>query len=272
MKKYAADSLPNKFFPGFGWQSTVKVIAHWTAGPYFPGSFDFGHYHFLIDGHGSVIPDIPIGRPAPHTYGFNHEIGISLCCMAGARSGYKHGDFPMKKEQWESLKTLVAVIADRYNIPVQKDRILTHAEVTSVLGVDQWGKWDILELSFDKDVIKPGDDLRAAVSKMLQDDIPPVPIKVEVAPLTNIMLDGYRMNSQIWVSVRKLEQSNVLRILDVAPTHVKVGPACKKQSGSHIWAMMNEDGVGMVPVRKLETLGYVVSYKGSVVQCNLPKQ
>ena len=151
-----------------GWLSNVdmrRVICHWTAGAYTPSENDLSHYHILIDGDGNLhrgehtIADNEAtgdGDYAAHTRGLNtRSVGVSLCCMAGAKeSPFKSGSVPMKKVQWETMIEVVAELCKKYKIAVTPTTVLGHGEAQKNIGVVQNGKWDPMRLSFDPSLTK----------------------------------------------------------------------------------------------------------------------
>jgi N-acetyl-anhydromuramyl-L-alanine amidase AmpD len=168
-----------------GWMpaaSIDRIIGHWTAGNYTPTDFDEGHYHVLIDGNAKAVrgtPSIALNsRPkaqpgyAAHTLNCNTgSIGISICAMAGAvESPFNAGRAPITQAQWFAFVLAVADLCERYQLPVTRKTVLTHAEVQENLGIKQRSKWDIAVLPFDRKcntARKVGDRLRAEVSAAL---------------------------------------------------------------------------------------------------------
>ena len=144
------------------WLSNVdmrRIICHWTAGSYHASENDLSHYHILIDGEGVLhrgthtIADNEStgdGDYAAHTRGLNaRSIGVSVCCMAGAKENpFQSGDFPMKKAQWDVMIEVVAELCKKYKIAVTPTTVLGHGEVQKNIGVVQNGKWDPMKLSF----------------------------------------------------------------------------------------------------------------------------
>jgi len=115
-----------------------RIIVHWTAGTYKPNDLEKQHYHFLIDGDGIIHKGIfkpedneicKIGKYAPHTGGGNTgSIGIALCAMAGFKSKYSTGNFPILKKQFEECMKFCAQISKQYKISVTPQTIMTHYE------------------------------------------------------------------------------------------------------------------------------------------------
>jgi hypothetical protein len=133
----------------------VMVTWHWTGGTY-GVEHDRDFYHFVIDRLGGVHQGVPVLRNmgrlkasyAPHVKkGNTNNIGISLAGMGDssqtqAKQG-KYGSFPLTAAQVERLVELTALIARRYGIPVDPQRMLCHSEWPTVKKIPQSGKWDI---------------------------------------------------------------------------------------------------------------------------------
>lgn len=153
-------TIPANWMPKAAMQ---RIVVHWTAGSHKATTFDKSHYHVLIEGDGTVIrgtPTIDLNQSpvrtgyAAHTLSCNSgSIGVSLCCMAGAREApFNAGTAPMTKAQWDKLPHVLAALCERYNIAVTPKTVLSHAEVETNLGIKQKGKWDIAKLAFDPSV------------------------------------------------------------------------------------------------------------------------
>jgi len=161
------------------WLSSVdmrRIICHWTAGSYTPSENDLSHYHILIDGDAQLhrgehsIADNEStgdGDYAAHTRGTNsHSIGVTVCCMAGAKeSPFNSGQFPMRETQWEAMVDVVAQLCVKYGIAVTPTTVLGHGEVQRNIGVAQAGKWDPMKLSFAPNLTK------AQVGSKLRDEV-----------------------------------------------------------------------------------------------------
>lgn len=172
-----------------------RIIIHWTAGTHKASDLDRQHYHFLIEGDGTVIagkwPVLANVSPkgsayAAHTRGANTgAIGISMCCMGGAiESPFKSGKWPMTRKQWDRMIITVADLCRKYDIPVTPSTVLTHAEVEKTLGIKQAGKWDVTRIAFDPSKIGAkacGDYLRAGVSAAIIPVAKPVPAAQKAA-------------------------------------------------------------------------------------------
>ena len=159
-----------------------RIICHWTAGLHKASQLDREHYHFLFEADGKMVKGIlPVsanestadGEYAAHAFMCNKgSIGVSLCCMSGAREvPFNSGKFPMTKTQWDAMVKFVAKLCKEYGIPVTPKTVLSHAEVQPNLGIKQKGKWDFTRLSFDLSVKGHracGDKLRAEVSAAMK--------------------------------------------------------------------------------------------------------
>lgn len=164
-----------------------RIILHWTAGTHSASSVDKKHYHFIIEGDGTVVDgdlkpeanqNVSDGNYAAHTRRLNTgSIGIGLAAMRGARERpFTSGAFPITPAQVAALAELCADLCETYDIPLTPETVLTHAEVQPTLGVTQRGKWDITWLP---DMDEPGDPrvvgdrLRAEISRKMT----PAPMK-----------------------------------------------------------------------------------------------
>jgi hypothetical protein len=160
-----------------------RIILHWTAGGHKANGVDLRHYHFVIEGDGTVVTgNQPVGANlrienpsdgstyAAHTRGLNTgSIGIALAGMRGAKERpFSAGPSPITHAQIDALGKLAARLAVQHRIPVTRETILTHAEVEPTLGVKQRGKWDITWLpgmpAAVIDPIRIGDMLRARIT------------------------------------------------------------------------------------------------------------
>ncbi len=167
------------------WMPPVKmnrIIVHWTAGQNKASDVDKEHYHFIVEGSGSVIRgDNTIadnvstadGKYAAHTRGANTgSIGVSMAGMLGAiENPFNPGKFPITESQWARAMDVIAELATFYKIPVTDKTILTHAEVQSNLGIQQAGKWDFTRLVFAPTVIGAkavGDKMRRDIQARMR--------------------------------------------------------------------------------------------------------
>jgi len=137
-----------------------RVICHWTVGNYKASDFDREHYHILIEDDGALVRgkrsiednvSVRDGRYAAHTLNCNTgSIGISVCCMRGARERLFHpGDRPMTEKQWHTMAQVSAELCQFYRIPITPRTVLGHGEVQVNLGIRQNGKWDPMVLPWE---------------------------------------------------------------------------------------------------------------------------
>lgn len=131
----------------------IRVIAHWAVTKYRCDEVSRQHYHFIYEGDGKEVvgfhtpeanENIADNVYARHTKGTNQgAIGVSCAAMFGAVSVDKPGKFPITAKQFDAMCAGIARLCKRYGIKVTPKTVLTHAEVESVLGIKQRGKWDI---------------------------------------------------------------------------------------------------------------------------------
>lgn len=115
-----------------------RIIIHWTAGSNTANNTDKTHYHYVIDGNGTVIngkykpednENCNDGKYAKHTGGGNTgSIGVSMCGMYGYTSPKNVGKYPLKKVQVEAMFKLVATLCKKYKIAITPDTVMTHYE------------------------------------------------------------------------------------------------------------------------------------------------
>ena len=162
-----------------------RIIWHWTGGGHNANGTDRRHYHFIIEGDGTVTagnhpPEANrrIANPrdgstyAAHTRGANTgSIGIAVAAMRGAQERpFTPGPSPITEAQFFALVKLTSDLCTHYKIPVQRETVLSHAEVQPTLGIMQSGKWDITWLPGmpgPGDPVEVGDRLRGKVAAAL---------------------------------------------------------------------------------------------------------
>lgn len=149
----------------------TRLHWHWTGGGYQPNSTDRAHYHFVIDGEGSVHDLHDPRKVLAHTRNANSgAIGISLAAMAQAvERPFIPGPCPVLARQLAALARLSAFLCERYDIPVSRFSTLSHSEVQPTLGITQRQKWDINwipGMAAPGDPITVGDRIRAMVSRI----------------------------------------------------------------------------------------------------------
>ncbi len=150
--------IPNDQLPDLKGKKLFGVVWHWTGGTHQANSIDVQHYHWVVNGDGSVVPGVSPTRnfhPCPANYGAHTRnlnsgwLAISLACLGGPGTNENNqGQWPMTKAQADVMVAISAQLAEHYGIPVQRpskaDRrgFLSHAEVQDALGISQAGKWD----------------------------------------------------------------------------------------------------------------------------------
>ncbi len=151
-----------------------RIVMHWTAGGNKANSVDLQHYHEIVEGDGTRVlgtlhpeanESTADGVYAAHTRAFNSgAIGISMAGMQGAiPKPFNAGAHPISEDQVQAFVEAVAEYAETYDIDINRENVLTHAEVPITHGRPQPGKWDITWLPGMKkpdDPIKVGDVLR----------------------------------------------------------------------------------------------------------------
>jgi N-acetyl-anhydromuramyl-L-alanine amidase AmpD len=158
------------------------IVFHWTAGAGKASSLDRTHYHFLVESNGTIVPgtckpedniSTGDGKYAAHTMSANTgRIGVALCGMMGAvERPFNAGPAPINWHQIGVLAGLIADLCRRYDIPVTRQTVLSHAEVQPTLGIKQRGKWDVAWLPGMPEPIDPvqvGDRIRGDVLKLMK--------------------------------------------------------------------------------------------------------
>src|SRR5687767_5203754 len=91
--------------------SMKRIICHWTAGGNKANAIDREHYHFLIEGDGTLVRGVHSIADnvstkdkdyAAHTLGCNTgSIGVSMCGMRlSQQSPFVEGPSPINEDQW----------------------------------------------------------------------------------------------------------------------------------------------------------------------------
>jgi hypothetical protein len=158
-----------------------RVIFHWTVGTYKANDFEKEHYHFLIEGDGTVVKgrhsiadnvSTQDGNYAAHVAGANTgSIGIAACCMAGARqTPFQGGSHPMTEVQFKKMAEVAAELCKFYQIEVTPRTVLGHGEVEINLGKPQGGKWDAMVTPWNTglNITQVGDFFRTLVRNYMQ--------------------------------------------------------------------------------------------------------
>lgn len=196
--------IPLNQLPDLKGKKLFGVVWHWTGGTHQANSIDVQHYHWIVNGDGSVVQGVSATRnfhPCPANYGAHTRnlnsgwLAISLSCLGGPGTNENNqGQWPMTKAQADVMVAISAQLAEHYGIPVQRptkaDRrgFLSHAEVQDALGIAQAGKWDFT-VCYDPKVRgakNVGDFFRQQVRESMIAS--PVGIMDDVAPRNE--LDG----------------------------------------------------------------------------------
>lgn len=134
-----------------------RIIIHWTAGRYYPTSFEKHFYHYLIDKDGKIYngdfkPEDNLNcednKYAAHTGGGNTgSIGVAMCAMSGFKSDKFPGGYPITLKQFESCMSLCAKLCAEYNIKISPENVMTHYEFgVKHTKTASYGKIDIIYL------------------------------------------------------------------------------------------------------------------------------
>lgn len=160
----------------YRYPNPVVVYWHWTAGGHYTS---FRDYHFCIDGDGEIICNRPLDTiPTATWYRNTGSIAIALCCCKGA-TAYRDpwranlGDEPPTDAQIESLAMLSAAIADVFDIPVDVDHFMTHAEAANFDGYGPdttCERWDLAVLHDGDEWMSGGDILRGKTAFYLDQE------------------------------------------------------------------------------------------------------
>lgn len=123
----------------------TRIHLHWSGGSHTANAQDKAHYHIVIEGSGKEILCHAETAKLAHTLNANGgAIGISMACMAGAvERPFAWGSAPMTMAQLHGLCKAAARLALKYDIPITRYSVLTHAEVQPTLGIAQRQKWDV---------------------------------------------------------------------------------------------------------------------------------
>ena len=115
-----------------------RIIIHWSAGNYYPTTFEKQYYHYLVDAAGNIHnglykPEDNLNctdkKYAAHTGGGNTgSIGVAMCAMNGFKSKFNPGHYPIKKVQFEATMKLCAELCKKYKIEISPQTVFTHYE------------------------------------------------------------------------------------------------------------------------------------------------
>lgn len=136
-------------------QGFKRIILHHTGGSYAPNNVDFNAYHFCIDDQGNIYNgrykpednlDCNDRHYAAHTFkGNTGSIGIAACANFNFNLRDKHTQYPITKQQFESMCKFSAMMCKKYKI--KSDQVYTHYGFDLAHNIKQ-GKIDITYLPF----------------------------------------------------------------------------------------------------------------------------
>ncbi|MDR3566043.1 MAG: C1 family peptidase [Negativicutes bacterium] len=114
----------------------LKVYLHWTAGHYHQ---TFSDYHLLVDSGGELYATVDdLGTLLNHTYMRNTgSIAISALCGVEAVSTTDLGPEPPTDFQIEAIAQVMTVISKEFNLPLDIQHFLTHAEAADNMDGEQ---------------------------------------------------------------------------------------------------------------------------------------
>ncbi len=164
-----------------------RIYTHWSAHDY---RSVFPAYHFCVattdDGEIVVVNthdvrenmrnvyDAPDDPYAAHTRGRNSfALGISIMAMEGAKPE-DFGAYPLTEPLIDGLCLVGAKLAKVYNVGIDGDHIMSHAEAAvhdGYFGTAPEERWDIARLRADsrplvpQDAIDVGEELRARMRR-----------------------------------------------------------------------------------------------------------
>lgn len=137
------------------------IYTHWSAGDY---ASVFPAYHFCIATTPSglvvvnthdvrenmrAVHEDPERPYAQHTRGRNsYALGISIMAMEGATPA-NFGAYPLTEALIDGLCLVGARLAAFYNVPIDADRVMSHAEAAvrdGYFGASDEQRWDIARL------------------------------------------------------------------------------------------------------------------------------
>jgi hypothetical protein len=181
-------------WPLHAWRPDVPgpidhIYTHWSAHDY---ASVYPAYHFCVAQTPSGIvvvnthdvrenmrnvyeqPETPY---AQHTRGRNsHALGISIMAMEGATPA-DFGTYPLTEALIDGLCVVGARLAAFYNVPIDADHIMSHAECgvhEGYFGTEPDQRWDIARLVasdrplVEQDALDIGEELRARMRAVLR--------------------------------------------------------------------------------------------------------
>ena len=150
-----------------------RIYLHWSAFDY-ASVFDAYHYCIAQDSGGEVVVvetndlrvnmrnvyEVPERPYAAHTFRRNsYAAGLSIMGMLDARPD-DFGPYPLTESSIDALCEVAARIARHYDIPIDTQHVLTHAEAAvedGYFGMGEEERWDIARLRADPRPLVPED-------------------------------------------------------------------------------------------------------------------
>ena len=126
IKKLALDAKYKVWEDAKSLYREPKIYLHWTAGMY---DSVFSSYHINITGSGVIYATTnDFSEILSHTWRRNTgAIGITLCCAHQATTN-NLGNYPPTATQIDFMGQVGCIIADAWDLTIDKYRVLTHGE------------------------------------------------------------------------------------------------------------------------------------------------
>lgn len=202
-----------------------RIIGHWTVTGYQPDEECIGSYHLII-GYDKNTGKVTLHRgesnldePSPHTYAFNSAIGVSIACLGGYVSQGNPGLYPLREDQWDLFLRVVDQLRRTYDIPVKPSAILMHGEVTRVLGVDQYGKWDIGWVPHLK--LNTPELCGSAMREFMLHPDADVGVKIRISGKPVVFEDAFLFDGSTFVAIRSFIEAMKPEVsLDIKGLHL----------------------------------------------------
>lgn len=165
-----------------------RIYTHWSAHDY---ESVFPAYHFCVatKPSGDIVVvnthdvrenmrnvyDAPDEPYAAHTRGRNsYALGISIMAMESSRPE-DFGRYPLTEELIDALCSVGAKLASFYNVPIDAEHIMSHAEAAlhdGYFGTRPEERWDIARLQAEARALVPqdgvdvGEELRSRMRRV----------------------------------------------------------------------------------------------------------
>lgn len=144
IKQAAEGSKERLFGLAAGVGRHPRIFLHWSAGHYHQ---DFADYHIRIDRDGELYWNGDLTAVLAHTWHENTgDVAVAmLCAYAATTVGF--GPEPPTNEQVETMARVVAVLCQGLGLPIDKEHVMTHAEIADVDGYgpattcERWDLW-----------------------------------------------------------------------------------------------------------------------------------